>query len=57
MPWAPAVRAADVPLGPSLVLHYTLDEDSGAVAKDISPYGNNGKILKAQYVEEVGARQ
>ena len=34
-----------------LVLHYTFDEASGSVARDLSGKGNNGKIHGAKYVK------
>jgi len=40
----------------SLVLHYTFDKDMGGVAKDSSAHGNDGKIVKAQYMKEVNGR-
>lgn len=34
-----------------LVAHYTFDEGSGTVARDVSGNGHNGKIHRAKYVE------
>ncbi len=46
-----------LPADPSLVLHYTFDEDTGDTANDQSAYGNEGKIVKAQYLEEFDGRR
>ena len=40
-----------------LVLHYTFDTDPGSVAKDLSPHGNNGKIVKGKYLDEFEGRR
>ena len=40
-----------------LVVRYTFDEDTGAVTKDLSRYGNDGRIVKAQHMAEVNGRQ
>ena len=53
----PGVRAADTPPDPSLMLHYTFDEAHGDVAKDLSSHGHDGKIVKAQYLEEFNGRR
>jgi hypothetical protein len=41
----------------SLVLHYVLDRDPGAAVKDLSAHGNDGKIVKAKYLDEVNGRK
>ena len=41
----------------SLVVHYTFDEDAGAVATDNGPHGNHGTILKAERLPELDGRQ
>jgi len=40
-----------------LVLHYTFDRDNGAVAKDRSVFGHDGKLLKARYLPELDGRR
>ncbi len=40
----------------TLVLHYTFDADTGSVAKDLSSYGNDGEIVKAEYLKEADGR-
>ena len=50
---APASGPAESPL----VLHYAFDEDLAAVVKDLSPFGNDGEIVKAQYLAEVQGRR
>ncbi len=57
--WAasPATRAADAPPDPSLILHYTFDQDLGDRAKDLNPHGNDGKIVNAKVLEELDGRQ
>jgi len=42
---------------PSLVLHYTFDQDHKTVAKDHSPHGNDGKITGATYLESLDGRK
>jgi len=42
---------------PALVLRYTFDEDPGSTARDLSSYGNDGEILKAQYLAEHEGRR
>jgi len=54
---APGARGEQAHPDPTLVLHYTFDEDTGEVAKDLSGYGNHGKIVKAQYLPEFDGRQ
>ena len=49
-------RAANAPPDPTLMLHYTFDQDPGNVAKDLSSHGHDGKIIKAQYLEEFNGR-
>ncbi len=51
------VYGEEPPADPALVLHYTFDEDPGAVAKDLSSYGNHGEIAKAEYLEEFDGRR
>jgi len=41
----------------ALILHYTFDKDTGDTAKDRSAYGNDGKIVKAEYLEEFDGRR
>ena len=41
----------------ALVLHYTFDTDTGERAKDRSSYGNDGKIVKGQYLTEYNGRR
>ena len=41
----------------TLVLHYRFDEDLGNRAKDLSPYGNDGKIVEAKYLGECNGRR
>lgn len=41
----------------SLVLHYKFAAEQGAVAKDLSRYGNDGKIIDGQYLPEVNGRR
>jgi len=58
--WGVAVHRAGAqePAGdPALVLHYTFDRDTGETAKDLSAYGNDGKIVKAKYLKEFDGRR
>jgi len=41
----------------SLVIHYTFDEQTGETAKDRSPYGNDGKVVKGEWLEELDGRK
>ncbi len=41
----------------TLVLRYTFDEDTGSVARDRSPFGNDGKIVEAEYLKELDGRR
>lgn len=41
----------------SLVVQYNFDQGAGETAKDLSSYGNDGKIVKAEYLEEFDGRQ
>jgi len=41
----------------ALVLHYRFDEDRGDTARDLSAYGNDGKIVNAEYLKEFGGRR
>jgi len=41
----------------SLVLWYTFDEDTGDLVRDLSGYGNDGKIVKGQYLDQADGRQ
>ena len=56
--WAatPEVRAADAPPDPTLVLHYTFDQDTGDAVKDMSGYDNDAKIEKAEHLREFNGR-
>jgi hypothetical protein len=50
-------RAAESQKDDSLVLHYKFDKDPGAVTKDLSGHGNDGKIFHAQWLKEVDGRR
>jgi hypothetical protein len=54
---APAAHGDATPADRSLVLHYVFDQNPGAVAKDLSSYKNDGKIVKAAYLEEVNGQR
>jgi len=45
------------PTDRTLVLHYTFDRDTGEVAKDLSGYGNDGKIVGAEYLKKLDGRR
>ncbi len=54
---APQVYGEGSVMDDTLVLHYTFDKDTGETAKDLSAYGNDGKIVKAEYLEEFDGRR
>lgn len=41
----------------ALVAHYRFDSDPGDVAKDLSPAGNDAKIINGQFLPEVAGRR
>ncbi len=53
---APQVYAEGSPRDKALVVHYAFDKDDGNTAKDSSTHGNDGKIVKAEYLTEVDGR-
>ena len=50
MVWA---EAGQINADPALVLHYTFDEDPGDSVQDLSTHGNDGKVVKAEYLDEL----
>jgi hypothetical protein len=54
---APAVHGDATPADRSLVLHYVFDQNPGEVARDLSSYKNDGKIVKASFLEEVNGQR
>jgi hypothetical protein len=53
----PGVYGQEPAKDSSLVLHYMFDNDPGGIAKDLSSGGNDGKIVKAQFVAAVEGRR
>ena len=51
------VCGQESPSDGALLLHYTFQTERGSVAKDLSEYGNDGQIVKAEYLQEVDGRQ
>ncbi len=54
---APQARGEGSAADRTLVLHYTFDKDPGDVAKDLGPHGNDGEIVKAEYLAEFDGRR
>ena len=42
---------------PSLILHYTFDQDTGQTVQDLSLHSNHGEAVKTQYLNKVKGRQ
>ena len=53
----PALFGQDGAADEALILHYGFDADPASVAKDLSPHGHDGQIVKGQYLDRVEGRQ
>ena len=53
----PAATAQDETADEALVLHYRFDQDPGELVQDLSSHGNDGRVVQAQYLEDVGGRK
>jgi len=54
---APGGYGEELAKDTSLVLHYAFDGETGETVKDLSVHGNDGKIVKAEYLEELDGRR
>ena len=54
---APTAWGQNVSPDPTLVVHYTFDEDPGNTAKDVSQYNNDATIVDGEYLEQVDGRR
>ena len=52
-----AAYETKIPSKDAAVFHYTFDKDTGDTVKDMSGYRNDGKIVKAEHLEEFDGRR